>query len=93
MKPSSPAAAPPWNCSPRMPAHRAWTSVLHDTTLYTSIFRVDDAMIVNFRIYGSAGRNNLVPVLARHHEPRLWATPRTGVYPGLEPRHTLTAKG
>lgn len=58
----------------------------HDTTLYTSIFRVDDAMIVNFHIYGSPGRNNPVLVLSRHHEPRLWATsnrpsPRYGTTP------------
>ncbi|MDA3659079.1 MULTISPECIES: helix-turn-helix domain-containing protein [Mycobacterium] len=46
----------------------------HDTTLYTSTFRVDDTMIVNFHIYGSPGRNNPVLVLSRHHEPRLWAT-------------------
>lgn len=46
----------------------------HDTTLYTSIFRVDDTMIVNFHIYGSPGRNNPVLVLSRHHEPRLWTT-------------------
>lgn len=46
----------------------------HDATLYTSIFRVDDTMIVNFHIYGSPGRNNPVLVLSRHHEPRLWAT-------------------
>jgi hypothetical protein len=46
----------------------------HRSTLYTSIYRVDDAMIVNFHIYGSPGRNNPVLVLSRHHEPRLWAT-------------------
>jgi plasmid maintenance system antidote protein VapI len=46
----------------------------HDTTLYTSTFRVDDTMIVNFHIYGSPGRNNPVLVLYRHHDPRLWAT-------------------
>lgn len=46
----------------------------HDTTLYTSTFRVDDTMIVNFHIYASPGRNNPVLVLYRHHDPRLWAT-------------------
>lgn len=46
----------------------------HDSTLYTSIFRVDETMIVNFHIYGSPGRNNPLLVLSRHHEPRLWAT-------------------
>jgi hypothetical protein len=46
----------------------------HCSTLYTSIYRVDDTMIVNFHIYGSPGRNNPVLVLSRHHEPRLWAT-------------------
>ncbi|BBN47271.1 hypothetical protein MINTM019_34720 [Mycobacterium paraintracellulare] len=46
----------------------------HDSTLYTSIFRVDDTMIVNFHIYGSPGRNNPLLVLSRHHEPRLWTT-------------------
>lgn len=46
----------------------------HQTTLYSSIFRVDDAVIVNFHIYGSPGRNNPVMLLSRHEEPRLWAT-------------------
>lgn len=46
----------------------------HETTLYTSIFRVDDEMIANFHIYGSPGRNNPVMLLARADEPRLWAT-------------------
>lgn len=46
----------------------------HQTTLYTSFFRVDDEMIVNFHIYGSPGRNNPVMVFARNDEPRLWAT-------------------
>jgi hypothetical protein len=46
----------------------------HQTTLYTSIFRVDDDMLVNFHIYGSPGRNNPVMVFARADEPRLWAT-------------------
>lgn len=43
----------------------------HQTTLYSSIFRVDDEMIVNFHIYGSPGRNNPVMVFARNDEPRL----------------------
>jgi hypothetical protein len=47
---------------------------MHQTTLYTSMFRVDDDMIVNFHIYGSPGRNNPVMVFARADEPRLWAT-------------------
>lgn len=46
----------------------------HDTTLYTSIFRVDDDMIVNLHIYGSPGRDNPVMVFSRQQEPRLWAT-------------------
>lgn len=46
----------------------------HETTLYTSIFRVDDDMIVNFHIYGSPGRDNPVMVFSRQQEPRLWAT-------------------
>lgn len=57
---------------------RASTSGLqirtHQTTLYSSIFRVDDRVIVNFHIYGSPGRNNPVMVFARSDEPRLWAT-------------------
>jgi transcriptional regulator with XRE-family HTH domain len=47
---------------------------MHQTTLYTSMFRVDDDMILNFHIYGSPGRNNPVMVFARADEPRLWAT-------------------
>jgi len=47
---------------------------MHQTTLYTSMFRVDDEMIVNFHIYGSPGRSNPVMVFARADEPRLWAT-------------------
>jgi transcriptional regulator with XRE-family HTH domain len=46
----------------------------HQTTLYTSMFRVDDDMIVNFHIYGSPGRNNPVMVFAQADQPRLWAT-------------------
>jgi hypothetical protein len=46
----------------------------HQTTLYTSMFRVDDCMIMNYHIYGSPGRNNPVMVFARVDEPRLWAT-------------------
>lgn len=46
----------------------------HLTTLYTSIFRVDDAMIINFHVYGSPGRNNPVMVFSRSDEPRLWTT-------------------
>ena len=46
----------------------------HQTTLYSSIFRADDTVIVNFHIYGSPGRNNPVMLLSRHQEPRLWAT-------------------
>lgn len=46
----------------------------HQTTLYTSIFRVDDDMIVNFHVYGSPGRNNPVMVFSRSDEPRLWTT-------------------
>ncbi len=46
----------------------------HETTLYTSIFRVDDDMIINFHIYGSPGRNNPVMIFSRSQEPRLWAT-------------------
>ena len=46
----------------------------HQATLYSSIFRVDDHIIVNFHIYGSPGRNNPVMVFARSDEPRLWAT-------------------
>ena len=46
----------------------------HQTTLYSSIFRVDDRIIVNFHIYGSPGRNNPVMVFARTDEPRLWTT-------------------
>ena len=46
----------------------------HQTTLYASMFRVDDDMILNFHIYGSPGRNNPVMVFARADEPRLWAT-------------------
>jgi hypothetical protein len=47
---------------------------MHQTTLYTSMFRVDEHMMVNFHIYGSPGRNNPVIVFARAEEPRLWAT-------------------
>jgi hypothetical protein len=46
----------------------------HQTTLYASLFRVDDRIIVNFHIYGSPGRSNPVMVFARTDEPRLWAT-------------------
>lgn len=46
----------------------------HQTTLYTSIFRVDDAAIINFHVYGSPGRDNPVMVFSRAEEPRLWAT-------------------
>jgi hypothetical protein len=46
----------------------------HQTTLYTSIFRVDDNVIANFHIYGSPGRNNPVMLFSRDDEPRLWAT-------------------
>jgi transcriptional regulator with XRE-family HTH domain len=46
----------------------------HQTTLYSSIFRVDDHILVNVHIYGSPGRNNPVMVFARSDEPRLWAT-------------------
>ncbi|AMT71019.1 MULTISPECIES: XRE family transcriptional regulator [Mycobacteriaceae] len=65
----------------------------HDTTLYTSIFRVDDAMIVNFHIYGSPGRNNPVLVLSRHHEPRLWATLEQAFTQVWDNATPLTAKG
>ncbi len=46
----------------------------HETTLYTSIFRVDDQMIINFHIYGSPGRDNPVMIFSQQQEPRLWAT-------------------
>lgn len=46
----------------------------HQTTLYTSIFRVDDDVIVNFHIYGSPGRDNPVMIFSRSQEPRFWAT-------------------
>jgi lambda repressor-like predicted transcriptional regulator len=46
----------------------------HQTTLYTSIFRVDHDVITNFHIYGSPGRNNPVMVFSQKDEPRLWAT-------------------
>ncbi|MGJ6121615.1 hypothetical protein QN239_03460 [Mycolicibacterium sp. Y3] len=46
----------------------------HQTTLYTSIFRVDANMIVNFHVYGSPGRDNPVLLLSRNEDPRLWAT-------------------
>ncbi|BBZ10776.1 hypothetical protein MBRA_09710 [Mycobacterium branderi] len=65
----------------------------HDTTLYTSIFRVDDAMIVNFHIYGSPGRNNPVLVLSRHHEPRLWATLEEAFTQVWDHATPLTTKG
>lgn len=65
----------------------------HDTTLYTSIFRVDDTMIVNFHIYGSAGRNNPVLVLSRHHEPRLWATLENAFTQVWDNATPLTTKG
>lgn len=65
----------------------------HDTALYTSIFRVDDAMIVNFHIYGSAGRNNPVLVLSRHHEPRLWATLEDAFTQVWDHARPLTSKG
>jgi lambda repressor-like predicted transcriptional regulator len=65
----------------------------HDTTLYTSIFRVDDSMIVNFHIYGSPGRNNPVLVLSRHHEPRLWATLEQAFTQVWDNATPLTAKG
>ena len=65
----------------------------HDTTLYTSIFRVDDTMIVNFHIYGSPGRNNPVLVLSRHHEPRLWATLEQAFTQVWENATPLTSKG
>ncbi len=65
----------------------------HDTTLYTSIFRVDDAMIVNFHIYGSPGRNNPVLVLSRHHEPRLWATLENAFTQVWDDATPLTEKG
>lgn len=46
----------------------------HQTTLYTSIFRVDEDMIINFHVYGSPGRDNPVMIFSRPDEPRLWAT-------------------
>ena len=46
----------------------------HQATLYSSIFRVDDHIIVNFHIYGSPGRNNPVMMFTRSDDPRLWAT-------------------
>lgn len=46
----------------------------HETTLYTSIVRVDDNMIINFHIYGSPARHNPVMIFSRQQEPRLWAT-------------------
>ncbi|BAX97341.1 hypothetical protein MSTE_02025 [Mycobacteroides stephanolepidis] len=46
----------------------------HQTTLYNSIFRVDDDMIINFHVYGSPGRDNPVMIFSRSQEPRLWAT-------------------
>lgn len=46
----------------------------HETTLYSSIFRVDDRIIANFHIYGSPGRSNPVMMFTRSDEPRLWAT-------------------
>jgi lambda repressor-like predicted transcriptional regulator len=65
----------------------------HQTTLYTSIFRVDDDVIANFHIYGSPGRNNPVMVFARDDEPRLWATLEqafTSVWGGAEPLVTAS---
>lgn len=46
----------------------------HQTTLYSSIFRVDDRIIVNMHIYGSPGRSNPVMVFTRSDEPGLWTT-------------------
>jgi hypothetical protein len=65
----------------------------HDATLYTSIFRVDDTMIVNFHIYGSPGRNNPVLVLSHHHEPRLWATLEQAFTRVWDSATPLTPKG
>jgi hypothetical protein len=41
------------------------------TTLYTSIFRVDDDMIANFHIYGAPDRDSPTVAFARTDEPRL----------------------
>src|SRR5271166_2769833 len=58
----------PWATTPGLQIRK------HQTTLYTSMFRVDDDMIVNFHVYGSPGRNNPVMVFAKADQPRLWAT-------------------
>lgn len=65
----------------------------HQTTLYTSIFRVDDNVTANFHIYGSPGRNNPVMTFARNDEPRLWATLEqafTAVWDRAEPLISAT---
>lgn len=46
----------------------------HATTLYNSIFRADNDMIINFHVYGSPGRENPVMIFSRTDAPRLWAT-------------------
>ncbi len=45
----------------RSPDHDAIDLRLHDTTLYNSIFRFDDEMLVSAHVYGSAGAH--APVL------------------------------
>jgi transcriptional regulator with XRE-family HTH domain len=65
----------------------------HRSTLYSSIFRVDDTMIVNFHIYGSPGRNNPVMVVPRYQEPRLWATLEQAFTQVWDTAAPLTRKG
>lgn len=55
-------------------ATRGFEVRTHQTTLYSSIFRVDDSVIINFHIYGSPGRENPVMIFSRHQEPRFWVT-------------------
>lgn len=47
---------------------------LHDTSLYTSMFRADDTLIANHHLYGSPASDNPCFVIEADQHPDLWAS-------------------
>lgn len=47
---------------------------LHDTSLYTSMFRADDTLIANHHLYGSPASDNPCFIIEADQHPDLWAS-------------------
>lgn len=47
---------------------------LHDTSLYTSMFRADDTLIANHHLYGSPASDNPCFIVEADQHPDLWVS-------------------